>query len=71
MSRKSFAQEYAEALIGKAVIWGPPIVGGLALGPVGVVVGVVATVAGIVGSGSSDGDSTRNASQSKESGSST
>ena len=71
MTRKSFAQEYAEELIGKAVIWGPPIVGGLAFGPVGIVAGVVATVAAIAGSGSSDDDSTPNASQSKATGSST
>ena len=66
MSKKSFGQEYAEALIGKAVIWGPPIVCGLALGPVGVVAGAVVTLAAISGSGSSDGSSAPKASESKE-----
>lgn len=70
MSGKSFGQEVAEELVRKAVIWGPPIAGGLLLGPVGIAVGV-ASAAAIVGSGSSGDGSAPNASQSKETGSST
>jgi hypothetical protein len=70
MTRKSFAQEYAEALISKAVIAGPAIAGGLLLGPAGVVVGI-ATAVVIVCSGSSDGGSAMSASQSQKTDSST
>ena len=70
MSRKSFGQEFAEELIRKAVIWGPPVAGAMILGPAGIVVGAVAAAA-IVGSGSSGDNSAANASQSKEAGSST
>jgi hypothetical protein len=69
MTRKSFGQEYGEELVRKAVIWGPPIVGGIVLGPVGIVAGAVAAAAAIAGSGSSGGDSAGGASQSNETGS--
>ena len=65
MTRKSFGQEYAEALVSKAVIAGPAIVGGLLLGPVGVAIGI-ATAVVIAASVSSGGDSATNESQSKE-----
>jgi hypothetical protein len=35
VAAKSFQQEVAEELAGKAVMWGPAVAGGLALGPVG------------------------------------
>ena len=34
MTGKSYGQEVAEKLVRKAVVWGPPIAGGLLLGPV-------------------------------------
>ncbi|MBI1347058.1 hypothetical protein GC163_12300 [bacterium] len=70
MSRKSVGQEIAEELIGKAVVWGPPIAGGLLLGPAGVVAGVAAVIA-IISSCNSGDDSAPNASQSNDTGSST
>jgi len=69
MSGKSFGQEVKEELLRKAVIWGPPIAGGLLLGPVGIAVGI-ATMVAIAGSRSSGDGSAANASQSKETGSS-
>lgn len=52
MATKSFEQEVAEELAGKAVMWGPVVAGGLALGPVGALLGAIASVV-IVASGSS------------------
>lgn len=58
MKERSIAEELGNELAGKAVIWGPAIAGGLALGPVGFAVGLVAAVA-IVVSGSSETPSGR------------
>jgi hypothetical protein len=55
---KSLGREFAEELIGKAVIWTPLTAGMLLLGPVGMAVGVATAVA-IACSGSS-GDSSTN-----------
>jgi hypothetical protein len=68
MSR-SLGQELGQEFIGKAVIWTPPIAGGIILGPVGIVVGLAATVA-VVCSGCLDDNSESHASPSKETGSS-
>jgi len=67
MTGKSYGQEVAEKLVRKAVVWGPPIAGGLLLGPVGVMIGV-ATTAAIVGSGSSgDGSASHGSDQGSKS----
>lgn len=42
MATKSFQQEVAEELAGKAMMWGPAVAGGLALGPVGALLGAIA-----------------------------
>ena len=39
MATKSLQEEVAEELAGKAVMWGPAVAGGLALGPVGALLG--------------------------------
>jgi hypothetical protein len=70
MTRRTFGEEMAGELVGKAVIWGPAIAGGLLLGPVGIAVGVATTVA-IVCSGSSGDGSATHASGATETGSST
>lgn len=46
MTGKSFGEEFA----GKAIMWGPAIAGALLLGPVGIAVGLAASVV-IVASG--------------------
>ena len=66
---KRFGEELGEAFIGKAVVWAPPIAGGIILGPVGIAVGLAAAVA-IVCSGCMDDSSESHASQSNETGSS-
>ena len=53
MTEKSYGREVVEELVRKAVVWGPPIAGGLLLGPVGVIIGV-ATTSAILGEGRSD-----------------
>ncbi len=59
MAAKSFGEQVAGELAGKAVMWGPAIAGALLLGPVGILLGLLAS-ANIVASGSSsaapDGD---------------
>jgi hypothetical protein len=52
VAAKSFQQEVAEEMAGKAMMWGPAVAGGLALGPVGAVLGAIVSVV-IVASGSS------------------
>jgi hypothetical protein len=52
MSGKSFSEEVAGELVGKALMWGPATAGLLLLGPLGVLVGLAASVA-IVCSGNS------------------
>lgn len=69
MASKSFGQELAEEFIGKAVVWAPPIAAGIIMGPVGIAVGLAATVA-VVCSGCLDDSSESHASQSNETGSS-
>jgi hypothetical protein len=53
MAAKSFEQAVAQDLTSKAVMWGPAIAGGLLLGPIGGVLGVIASVV-ILASGSND-----------------
>ena len=43
MDERTFGQEMAEELTAKAVIWGPGIAGAILLGPVGILLGLVAT----------------------------
>jgi hypothetical protein len=64
MSR-TFGQELAGELIGKAVMVGSGLAGGLLLGPAGVAVGIATTVALICSGGSGDG-SESHASQSNQ-----
>ena len=52
MAAKSFQEEVAEELGVKAIMWGPAVVGGLALGPAGALRGGMVSVV-IVASGSS------------------
>ena len=56
MAAKSFQQEVAEELAGKAMIWGPAIAGGLALGPVGALVGAIVSVVIVASGGSASGE---------------
>jgi uncharacterized membrane protein len=50
MAGKGFGEEFGEEFAGKAVMWGPAIAGTVLLGPVGIVLGLAASVA-IVASG--------------------
>lgn len=50
MAGKSFGEEFRDELTGKAVMWGPAIAGAVLLGPVGIALGLAASVA-IVASG--------------------
>ena len=52
MAGKSFGEEFRDELTGKAVMWGPAIAGAVLLGPVGIALGLAASVAVIA---SSDG----------------
>jgi len=70
MSDRTFLQEFAGELALKAVVWGPAIGGVILFGPVGIAVGLAATVA-IVCSGGSGDSPAGNTSQSKDTGSST
>lgn len=56
MATKSFQQEVAEELAGKAVMWGPAVAGGLALGPVGALLGAIASVVIIASGTASSGE---------------
>lgn len=69
MSNRSFGQELANEVIGKAVVWGPPLAAGIILGPAAVVAGVV-TAAVVIASGNSRDSSAGNASRSNDPGSS-
>ncbi len=50
MAAKSFGEEFRDELTGKAVMWGPAIAGAVLLGPVGIALGLAASVA-LVASG--------------------
>jgi hypothetical protein len=52
VAAKSFQEEVAEELAGKAMMWGPAVAGGLALGPLGALLGAIVSAV-IVTSGSS------------------
>jgi hypothetical protein len=41
---QEFVQEAAKAAAGKAVLWGPAILGALLLGPAGILLGVATSV---------------------------
>ena len=45
MAGKSFGEELGGEMAGKAIMWGPAIAGAVLLGPVGVLLGLVASVA--------------------------
>ncbi len=70
MSKKNFGREFAEELYLKAVHAAVPIAAGIILSPMGMAIGAAAAVA-VVASGKLSSDSASNASESKESGSST
>lgn len=59
MSEKGFGQELADELFCKLVVLGPPIVGGILMGPPGAAVAAIATAAivGSIGSNSSNSSS--------------
>ena len=50
MAGKSFGEELGGEMAGKAIMWGPAIAGAVLLGPVGVVLGLAASVAIVVSS---------------------
>ena len=52
MAGKSFSEDLSNEMAGKAVMWGPAIAGAVLLGPVGLALGLAASVA-VVASGSS------------------
>jgi hypothetical protein len=45
MAEKSFGEELAGEVAGKAIIWGPGIAGAILLGPVGILLGAVVSAA--------------------------
>jgi uncharacterized membrane protein len=51
MAGKSFGEEFGEEFTGKAVMWGPAIAGAILLGPVGIALGLAASVAVIASGG--------------------
>jgi uncharacterized membrane protein len=51
MVGKSFGEEFGEEFTGKAVMWGPAIAGAILLGPVGIALGLAASVAVIASGG--------------------
>jgi hypothetical protein len=69
MTRKSFGREFAEEVFCKALTTAAPIAAGIILSPAGIAIGAAVAVA-IVASGKIGGGSASNASESKESGSS-
>jgi len=50
MAAKSFGEEFRDEFTGKAIMWGPAIAGAVLLGPVGIALGLAASVA-LVASG--------------------
>ena len=50
MAGTTFGEEFGGEMAGKAIMWGPALAGAVLLGPVGVVLGLAASVA-IVASG--------------------
>ena len=60
MVAKRFGEQVAGELAGKVVMWGPAIAGALLLGPVGALLGLVASVniaaSGRSSSAATDGD---------------
>lgn len=55
MSQKSFGEEVAGELAAKTIMWGPAVAGAVLLGPVGVFLGLLASVT-IVASASSSSE---------------
>jgi hypothetical protein len=51
MAGKSFSEEFGDQLAGKAVMWGPAIAGAVLMGPVGIALGLAASVAVIASGG--------------------
>jgi hypothetical protein len=54
MAAKSFGGEFNEELARKAIMWGPAIAGAALLGPAGIVLGLLTSVAIVASGGSSD-----------------
>ena len=53
MAGKSFGEEFGGEMAGKAIMWGPAIAGAALLGPAGILLGLITSVA-IVASGSNN-----------------
>ena len=53
MAGRTLGEDFRNEMTGKAVMWGPAIAGALLLGPVGIALGLAASVV-IVASGSGD-----------------
>ena len=53
MAGKSFGDDLSNEMAGKAVMWGPAIAGAVLLGPVGLALGLAASVAVVASGGSS------------------
>ena len=52
MAGKSFSEDFGGEIAGKAVMWGPAFAGAILLGPVGIALGLAASVVLVA----SDGD---------------
>ena len=53
MADRSFGEELAGELAGRAVIWGPSLAGAILLGPVGLLLGLAASAALVASSSDS------------------
>jgi hypothetical protein len=53
MAGKSFSEDLSNEMAGKAIMWGPAIAGTVLLGPVGLALGLAASVAIVASGGSS------------------
>lgn len=60
MAESSFSEDLGKEMAGRAILWGPAIAGGFVLGPLGIAVGLVASVA-MLASGKDGGSSPPNA----------
>lgn len=54
MAGKSFSEDLRNEVTGKAIVWGPAIAGAALLGPAGIVLGLLTSVAIVASDGSSD-----------------
>ena len=54
MAGKTFSEDLSNEMVGKTVMWGPAIVGGILLGPVGVGLGLIASVVAVASGGNNN-----------------